>query len=48
MSKHGYDKQSRVPTAHGRLHIQGTSIGATKERVKCATEEQVWHQKTLV
>jgi len=25
MSKHGYDKQSRVPTAHGRLHVQGTS-----------------------
>jgi len=49
MSKHGYDKQSRVPTGHGRLHIQGTSyIGATKERVKFATEEQVWHQKMVV
>jgi len=49
MSKHEYDKQSRVHNAHGRLYIQGTSyIGATKERVKCATEEQVWHRKTLV
>jgi len=49
MSKHEYDRQSRVPTAHGRLHMQGTSyIGATKEKVKCATEEQVCHIKTVV
>jgi len=41
MSKHKYDKQSRVPTAHRRLHTQGTSyIGATEERVECATEEK--------
>jgi len=46
MFKHEYDRQSRVPAAHGRLHIQGTSyIGATKERVECATEERVWHKK---
>jgi len=51
MSKHEYSYhinmiQSRVPSAHRRLHTQGTSyIGATKERVKCATEEQVWQKK---
>jgi len=49
MSKHEYDKQSQVPNAHGRLHIQGTSyIGAIKERVESATEEHVWHKKTEV
>jgi len=50
MSSHEYDKQSRVPTAYGRLCVQGTSyvyVGATKERVKCATEE-FRHQKTVV
>jgi len=40
MSKHEYDRQSRVLTAQRRL-LQGTSyIGATKERVKYATEEE--------
>jgi len=46
MSKHEDEKQSRVPTAHRRLHTQGASyIGATKERFKCATEEQVWQKE---